>query len=85
MMNAFKYVRENDGIDTEESYPYEGYQAQCRYSNESRGATAYDAKLLPWGDELQLQAAVASIGLISAAINSELKRFHKKSVKYTMS
>ncbi|EJD73559.1 hypothetical protein LOAG_19024 [Loa loa] len=80
MMNAFKYVRENDGIDTEESYPYEGYQAQCRYSNESRGATAYDAKLLPWGDELQLQAAVASIGPISAAINSGLIRFYKKGI-----
>ena len=41
MNNAFKYVTENDGIDTEASYPYEGRQLpSCFFKRENVGATA---------------------------------------------
>ena len=29
---AFEYIEKNHGIDTEESYPYEGIDRSCRYS-----------------------------------------------------
>uniref|UniRef100_A0A915PQ23 Peptidase C1A papain C-terminal domain-containing protein n=1 Tax=Setaria digitata TaxID=48799 RepID=A0A915PQ23_9BILA len=79
-MFAFRYVADNDGIDTEESYPYDGYRQSCRYSNETRGTTAYGGRLLPEGDELQLQAALVVVGPISVAINSSMLHFYSKGI-----
>ena len=36
---AFRYIKANDGIDTEESYPYEAKDGQCRFQRAYVGAT----------------------------------------------
>merc|ERR1719244_518985 len=37
MDNAFRYIKENGGIDTESSYPYEGEEDVCRYNPKWKG------------------------------------------------
>uniref|UniRef100_A0A3P8UPE9 Cathepsin L.1 n=1 Tax=Cynoglossus semilaevis TaxID=244447 RepID=A0A3P8UPE9_CYNSE len=70
MDNAFKYIKENGGIDTEESYPYEGEDGDCRYNPANIGATCTGYVDVKEGDEDALQEAVATIGPVSVAIDA---------------
>jgi cathepsin F len=70
MWSAFKYVIKNGGIDTEETYDYEGMDDSCRFNKKNVGAKITDWKKLPT-DEKQLAAALVSGGPISVAINAD--------------
>ncbi len=39
MDSAFQYIKANEGIDTEKSYPYEAVDGKCRFKKEDVGAT----------------------------------------------
>ncbi|VDN04313.1 unnamed protein product [Thelazia callipaeda] len=71
MMNAFEYVIDNNGVDIASRYPYLAFQNRCKYSNLTRGSSAFGRKLLPYGDEEIMKMAVALIGPISAAFNAD--------------
>ncbi|KAG9268256.1 cathepsin L1-like [Astyanax mexicanus] len=70
MDQAFEYIKANKGIDTEDSYPYEAVDGDCRFKPDSVGATCTGFVDITSGDEKALQEAVATIGPISVAIDA---------------
>ncbi|XP_078619390.1 procathepsin L-like [Branchiostoma floridae x Branchiostoma japonicum] len=70
MDQAFKYIKTNGGIDTEECYPYKAKNEQCTYKASCRGATLSSYTDVKSKDEDALQQAVATVGPISVAIDA---------------
>ncbi|KAG8265837.1 hypothetical protein J6590_085392 [Homalodisca vitripennis] len=83
MDKSFTYVQKNNGIDTEASYPYDGYVGTCRYNATNNGATDTGYVDITSGSEKALQKAVATVGPISVAIDGSHTSFkHYKSGVY---
>ncbi|CAH1165020.1 unnamed protein product [Phyllotreta striolata] len=75
MDNAFRYIKDNRGIDTEASYPYKAEDEKCHYNARTKGATDKGFVDVQSGDEDALKAAVATIGPISVAIDASHETF----------
>ncbi|XP_069074634.1 cathepsin K-like [Pleurodeles waltl] len=75
MTNAFAYVRDNKGIDSEVAYPYIGQDEQCRYDTTGRAAKCKGFKEIPVGSEKVLKKAVARVGPVSVGIDAGLSSF----------
>ncbi|EDV27009.1 expressed hypothetical protein [Trichoplax adhaerens] len=76
MDDAFEYIKLNNGIDTEASYPYEGRDDICRYKKTNKGAIDTGYMDIKQYSEDDLKAAVATVGPISVAIDASHKSFH---------
>jgi len=75
MDQAFEYIKDNQGIDTEDSYPYEAIDDQCRFTTQNVGATDTGFTDITSKDENALQQAVATVGPISVAIDASHTSF----------
>ncbi|KAJ6224287.1 hypothetical protein RDWZM_002832 [Blomia tropicalis] len=72
---AFQYVIDNNGIDTESSYPYKGVDEKCEFKKNYVGATIKSFTNVKSGSESALQTAVANVGPISVTIDASQKSF----------
>ena len=84
MDNAFRYIKANDGIDTEASYPYRAHDERCTFNANNVGAMLTGFVDVPHGNEDALMSAAGSVGPISVAIDASHSSFqlYKKGVYY---
>ncbi|XP_029959709.1 cathepsin S, ortholog2, tandem duplicate 1 [Salarias fasciatus] len=75
MGHAFQYVIDNQGIDSDASYPYVGEEQPCHYDPAHRAANCSRYVTLPEGDEAALQQALATVGPVSVAIDASRPEF----------
>jgi len=73
--NAYKYIVDVGGIDTEESYPYQPVQRTCAFDAANVGANATGYVSIPTGDEDALKKAVATYGPVAVAIDATQQDF----------
>ena len=72
---AFKYIQDNKGIDTERSYPYVSgktgvMQKECQFNKSHIGATETGFVRVPKEDEDALAVAVATQGPITVGMDA---------------
>ncbi|XP_028130753.1 uncharacterized protein LOC114326559 [Diabrotica virgifera virgifera] len=72
---AFEYVRDNNGVDSDQSYPYEGVNGQCRFRREDVVATCTGFVDIGENDEKGLEIALATLGPVTAAIDAGKETF----------
>ncbi|XP_038633953.1 procathepsin L-like isoform X2 [Scyliorhinus canicula] len=75
MENAFLYVHDNNGIDSEAGYPYTGMDDSCNYTAKYKATNCTNYFFVPKGNENALARAAARIGPISVAIDASHQSF----------
>ncbi|KAH8307751.1 hypothetical protein KR044_012243, partial [Drosophila immigrans] len=77
---ALNFIKDNGGVDTEDSYPYEEKDGECRFNPANVGAKVTGTVGVASEDESALAAAVAEKGPISVAVDASLFQHYEGGV-----
>jgi len=75
MDSAFKYIIQNKGVDTEDSYKYTARDGTCKFNKATIGATITSFKDVQSKSEPSLSSAIQSAGPVSVAIDASHSSF----------
>jgi len=75
MPNAFQYIINNGGIDTEDSYPYLAADSTCSFDPKNVGAKISNWTMVP-NDEDQMAAYLVNVGPLSIAVDATMWQFY---------
>ncbi|NWR40228.1 CATS protein, partial [Tachuris rubrigastra] len=75
MTEAFQYIIDNHGIESEQSYPYTAQNGTCRYNASASAASCSRYVELPPGDEAALRDTVATTGPVAVAVDATRPTF----------
>ncbi|KAH8307749.1 hypothetical protein KR044_012241 [Drosophila immigrans] len=77
---ALNFIKDNGGVNTEVSYPYEDRVGKCRFNPANVGANVTGTVLVDSGDESALAAAVAEKGPVSVAVDGSFLQHYASGV-----
>ena len=75
MDDAFKYIKDVGGLETESDYPYKAKERKCKFDKSEAVATCTGFTDVTSGSETDLQSAVATVGPVSIAIDASHQSF----------
>ncbi|CAN9502503.1 unnamed protein product [Ophioblennius macclurei] len=75
MDQAFDYIKQAGGVDSEDSYPYEAKDGECRFNPDNVAAKCTGYVDVEEGDEDALKEAIATIGPVSVGIDASRSSF----------
>jgi len=73
--NAFEYIIQNGGIDTEDSYPYKGVGGSCEATKGTEGATISNWTKISTNED-QIAAQLTQRGPLSIGINAGMMQMY---------
>ncbi|CAG9810838.1 unnamed protein product [Chironomus riparius] len=72
---TFQYVKDNNGVASRDSYPYEGALGTCRYNPKNKAGNATGFQKVQ-GDEELLKRALAAVGPLVVGIKADMETLY---------